>query len=275
MRAIMHVIRLIAGRRATVLITGETGTGKEVCARALHLAGPRRRAPFVAVNCHALPASLLEAELFGHVRGAFTGRCRAAPAASNRPTGAPSSWTRSGSFPSICRPSSCASCRSARSRGWEARRPSTWICAWWQPPIATWPGASNRAAFGKTSTTASTWSPSTCRPCASAAPIFRLLAAHFVEKICRIEQIPLKRLSGDAIERLCGYSWPGNVRQLENAVEMAVALSGDGGILTAADFPLSGAEVHPCSIGGDAAGFGAGWGPGLRAYPGGYRTQHT
>ena len=66
-----------------------------------------------------------------------------------------------------------------------------------------------------------------------------LLAAHFVEKICRIEQIQLKCLAGEALERLCGYYWPGNVRQLENAVEMAVALSGDCGILTAVDFPLS------------------------------------
>jgi transcriptional regulator with GAF, ATPase, and Fis domain len=73
MRQISHIIRLVGARRATVLITGETGTGKEVAARALHLASPRRRAPWVAVNCSALPENLLEAELFGHVRGAFTG----------------------------------------------------------------------------------------------------------------------------------------------------------------------------------------------------------
>src|ERR1051325_10553903 len=73
MRQVGNVIRLVAARRATVLITGETGTGKEIAARALHLAGPRRRRPLVAVNCAALPENLLEAELFGHVRGAFTG----------------------------------------------------------------------------------------------------------------------------------------------------------------------------------------------------------
>src|SRR3954466_5749106 len=72
-RQVIHLIRLVGPRRATVLITGETGVGKEVAARALHLAGPRARANFVAVNCTALPENLLESELFGHVRGAFTG----------------------------------------------------------------------------------------------------------------------------------------------------------------------------------------------------------
>src|ERR1019366_968825 len=73
MRDVCHIIRLVGARRATVLITGETGAGKEMAARALHLAGPRGRGPFVAVNCSALPENLLEDELFGHVRGAFTG----------------------------------------------------------------------------------------------------------------------------------------------------------------------------------------------------------
>lgn len=73
MRVLGEVIRLVAPRRTTVLITGETGTGKEMVARALHACSPRADMPMVSINCSALPAELLEAELFGHVRGAFTG----------------------------------------------------------------------------------------------------------------------------------------------------------------------------------------------------------
>src|ERR1700678_1717476 len=73
MRRVCRMIQLVAPRRATVLITGESGTGKEIAARAIHGAGPRGRGPWVAVNCTALPENLMEAELFGHTRGAFTG----------------------------------------------------------------------------------------------------------------------------------------------------------------------------------------------------------
>src|SRR5438067_1730395 len=73
MRRVGEIIRLAGSRRSTVLITGESGTGKELAARALHLASKRCNGPMVAVNCNALPENLLESELFGHVRGAFTG----------------------------------------------------------------------------------------------------------------------------------------------------------------------------------------------------------
>src|SRR5690242_1046535 len=73
MADIDRLIRLVGPRRSTVLITGETGTGKEMVARAIHMGSPRAARPMVAVNCSALPENLLEAELFGHVKGAFTG----------------------------------------------------------------------------------------------------------------------------------------------------------------------------------------------------------
>src|SRR5437867_10130462 len=70
---VFRIIQLVGPRRCTILISGETGTGKEVVARAIHAASDRSRLPMVTVNCAALPENLLEAELFGHVKGAFTG----------------------------------------------------------------------------------------------------------------------------------------------------------------------------------------------------------
>ena len=88
---------------STILVTGETGTGKEVVARAIHHNCPRRMHRFVALNCSAIPETLLEAELFGHVRGAFTGAIGTRQGRLSKRTGARSSWTRSGRWACRCR----------------------------------------------------------------------------------------------------------------------------------------------------------------------------
>jgi DNA-binding NtrC family response regulator len=239
MRAILHVIRLIAGRRATVLITGETGTGKEVCARALHLAGPRRCAPFVAVNCHALPAGLLEAELFGHVRGAFTGALQSRTGRFEQAHGGTLFLDEIGEIPIDLQ---AKLLRVLQEREIEKLGSSETIRVDLRVVAATNCDLARRIEQGRFREDLYyrlNVVPIHMPPLRQRRADIPLLAAHFVEKICRIEQIQLKCLAGEALERLCGYYWPGNVRQLENAVEMAVALSGDCGILTAVDFPLS------------------------------------
>jgi len=95
MRALKKSIRLVANSSETVLITGESGTGKELIARAIHDLSARRTKPFLAINCGALTESLLESELFGHVKGAFTGATMSKKGSLRRPVVERSSWMNS------------------------------------------------------------------------------------------------------------------------------------------------------------------------------------
>jgi DNA-binding NtrC family response regulator len=130
-RAMARVYRelaKIAATPVTVLIRGETGTGKELIARALYQHGHRAHKPFITVNCAAIPENLLESELFGHEKGAFTGAVSTRIGKLSRRTARRSFWMRSATWTCTCRPSCCACSRSARSRGSEDVRTSRWTC---------------------------------------------------------------------------------------------------------------------------------------------------
>jgi transcriptional regulator of acetoin/glycerol metabolism len=115
MRAIRTVVENIADTDATVLIRGESGVGKDLVARAIHAASSRRGSPFVKVNCAAIPVGLLESELFGHEKGAFTGAHRRKPGHSSTRTRARSIWTRLRNCRSFSRPSSSTCSRTFAS----------------------------------------------------------------------------------------------------------------------------------------------------------------
>ena len=110
-KKIYEIIQRVAATDVTVLITGESGTGKELVARAIHFRGTMAQTPFVAVDCGSLVPTLMESELFGYEKGAFTGAIKTKPASFKPPTAAQSSSMKLASYPSKCKPSSCASCK--------------------------------------------------------------------------------------------------------------------------------------------------------------------
>jgi DNA-binding NtrC family response regulator len=238
MRQVSHIIRMVGSRRATVLITGETGTGKELAARALHMAGTRRGGPMVAVNCSALPENLLEAELFGHVRGAFTGAVQNRTGRFEQAQGGTLFLDEIGELPMELQ---AKFLRVLQEREFQRLGSSETIHVDIRVVAATNCDLLERIEQGKFREDLYyrlNVVPLRMPPLRQRPADIPVLAAHFVEKVCRMEGIPVKKLTPEAVERLCSFSWPGNVRQLENAIEMAVALSGDRLMLAPSDFPL-------------------------------------
>ncbi len=238
MQNVCHIVRLIGGRRSTVLITGETGTGKEMVARALHMASPRAHLPIVAVNCSAIPENLLEAELFGHVKGAFTG-------AFNQRMGRFEQAHRStlfldeiGDLPLELQ---AKLLRVLQEREFQRIGSSETIKVDVRVIAATNCDLAHRVEqglFREDLYYRLNVVPLHMPALRERLRDIPLLVHHFVDKICRFEELPTKSIANESLERLNQFPWPGNVRQLENAIEMAIALSGDRNILYPSDFPL-------------------------------------
>lgn len=242
MLQVHHLIRMMASRRATVLITGESGTGKEMAARALHLAGPRARAPWVAVNCSALPEHLLEAELFGHVRGAFTGAVQTRIGRFEQAQAGTLLLDEIGELPMDLQ---VKLLRVLQEREFQKLGSSETIRVDARVVAATncnLVGKIQEGHFREDLYYRLNVVPLHMPALRERRSDIPLLASHLLAKICRSEGIPDKSLEPEAVEKLSAYAWPGNVRQLENVIEMAVAMAADRSTLTAADLMLPGAE---------------------------------
>jgi len=231
-------IRLVAPRRTTVLITGETGTGKEVIARSIHAASDRAHLPMVSVNCSALPETLLEAELFGHVKGAFTG-------ATNHRIGRFEQAHRGtifldeiGDMPLSLQ---AKFLRVLQEREFQRLGSSETIHVDVRVIAATHAdlaGLIDEGKFRDDLYYRLNVVPIPIPPLRERSCDVRFLVLHFIAKTCREEAIPAKQISMETLGRLAAHDWPGNVRQLENTVEQAVVLSGDRSCLYPADFAL-------------------------------------
>ena len=244
MDQIAERIRLVASRRSTVLITGETGTGKEVVARAIHEASNRSRFPMVAVNCCALPETLLEAELFGHVRGAFTGAINARAGRFEQAHRGTVFLDEIGDMPLGLQ---AKLLRVLQEREVQRLGSSETVHVDVRVIAATNMDLEElvrRGKFREDLFYRLNVVPIHVPPLRERSRDIAPLTLHFVEKICRQESMPCKQISPEILTRLAAHDWPGNVRQLENTVEKAIVLSGERNILHLGDFCLA-VRQHP------------------------------
>ncbi len=238
MQNIYRLIGVVAQKTSTVLIEGETGTGKELIARAIHYSGPRKDQPLVSVNCGAIPSNLLEDELFGHVKGAFTnahqhriGRFEQAnhgtlflDEVSNMPMDLQVKLLR------VLQEREFQRVGSATTIKVDVR-----IVAATNGDLLE---AVEKGEFRGDLYYRLNVIPIRVPPLKQRQDDIPSLVAHFTRKYCADQNLSLKHVSNNAMKNLMAYEWPGNVRQLENAVEMAVALSGDRDLLDVEDFPV-------------------------------------
>ena len=239
MERVFRIIELVGQRRCTVLIGGETGTGKEMVARAIHSAGARSRLPMVTVNCAALPENLMEAELFGHVKGAFTGAANRRVGRFEQANGSTIFLDEIAEMPLEVQ---AKLLRVLQEREFQRIGSSETIGVDLRIVAASNVDLARRVDEGRFREDLFyrlNVVPIVIPPLRERQSDIPALVCHLVEKICRQEQIPVKQVSPQSLWRLAQQPWPGNVRQLENALEAAIALSGDRRMLCPEDFPFA------------------------------------
>jgi Nif-specific regulatory protein len=228
MHRVYQRIHQVASSDTTVLIRGESGTGKELVAWAIHYASARREKPFVKVNCAALSENLLESELFGHEKGAFTGALYARTGRIGEAEGGTFFLDEIGDFSAAIQ---VKLLRVLQEREYE-RVGSNKTCQANVRVIA----ATNReleslveqGSFRQDLYYRINVVPILLPPLRERTNDVLLLADYFVDKYARRMARKVKRISTPAINMMCAYHWPGNVRELENCIEYAVLMSGDG-----------------------------------------------
>jgi DNA-binding NtrC family response regulator len=255
MRDLFHLLETVAATNSTILISGETGTGKELVARAIHHNSPRRVQRFVALNCSAIPETLLEAELFGHVRGAFTG------AVGNRPGRFEQAHKGTLFLDEVGTMSSALQMkllRALQEREFEKvgdSRPTkvdVRVIAATNSDLARMvsEGRFREDLFYRLNVI-----PVRLPPLRDRREDIPLLVQHFLERFCRdlVPTRPAMTVAQQAMRKLMAYAWPGNVRQLENVLERAVALSSGRPQVEVADLPGDVQEAGEVGGGGDFA----------------------
>jgi len=247
MRTVYSLTERAAKTDATVLVRGESGTGKELIARAVHVNSKRVARPFVKVDCAALPVGLIENELFGHEKGAFTGADERAPGKFEVASGGTVFIDEIGELPLPVQGKLLGVLQDRELTRVGGTRP---VKVDVRVVAATNRDLERMVADG----TFRADLYYRIRVVEIVLPTLRergrsdveRLARHFLEVFARKHGKPVSGLTDDALERLAAYPWPGNVRELENCIESAVVLS-DGGALAARHLMLPGGAVTTAS----------------------------
>ncbi len=234
---VLRQVRKVAPTRATVLVTGESGTGKELVARAIHDLSPRAAMPFVAVNCGAIPAELIESELFGHVRGAFTDASRDKKGLAAEADGGTLFLDEIGELPLPLQVKLLRFLEDGQVRrvgDVRSEKVDVRVVAATARDLAraTREGAFREDLFYRLNVV--TLRLPALRERLEDVPT---LVEHFLAKHRRLRpEAPLRGVSTDALDVLRSYRWPGNVRELEHVVERATVLA-DGPRVEEGDLP--------------------------------------
>jgi len=224
-RELKELVRRVAGTEVGVLLLGESGTGKEVVAQTIHRLGARSTGPFVAINCAALPETLLESELFGHARGAFTDAKKMRRGLFLEASGGTLFLDEIGEMPLPMQPKLLRALqeRVVRPVGGDQSVPfDTRVIAATNRDLAqaTREGTFREDLYYRLNVVQIDLPPLRAR-----GPDILLLAQTFIERFASRHKVDVRGLSPEAAEKLLHYAWPGNVRELMNAIERGVALA--------------------------------------------------
>jgi DNA-binding NtrC family response regulator len=228
MREVFSLIQQVAPSRAAVLITGESGTGKELAARAIHSLSPRRAGPFVAINCAAMPDTLMESELFGHEKGAFTGAVERHAGCFELAQNGTVLLDEIGDMPIATQSKLLRVLEDGRVRrlgGKSEVQLDVRVIAATNSPLdnAIRDGKFREDLFYRLNVF-----PIPLPPLRERKEDVPVLAAALLADLNRKHSTKVTDISREAADRLCGYNWPGNVRELRNVLERGVILAGEG-----------------------------------------------
>ncbi len=224
LRQVFEMIDSVAYSSSTVLIQGESGTGKELVAKAIHRRSPRKNGPFVAINCNAVPETLLESELFGHVKGAFTGATTSKRGLFEAAGGGTIFLDEIGDLPlsvqgKLLRVLQEGEVRHVGSN--DTRRVDARVAAATNMDLDK---ARGEKRFREDLYYRLNVIPIHVPPLRDRAADIPVLAHHFLRRLAARDRKRVEGFTKEAMRGLCGHSWPGNVRELENVVERALVL---------------------------------------------------